>query len=65
MKHEKMSIKWKIFTYLLAFTGILLMVLWLLQICYLDTFYKIIKTREAEQLTGEAIEILQSDSNSI
>lgn len=62
MKHEKICIKWKIFTYLLAFTGILLMVLWLLQICYLDTFYKIIKTREAEQLIGEAIEILQSDS---
>lgn len=62
MKHEKISIKWKIFTYLLVFTGILLTVLWLIQICYLDTFYKRIKTREAEQLTGEAIEILQSDT---
>lgn len=61
MKHEKISIKWKIFLYLLAFTGVLLILLWLLQICYLDTFYKIIKTKEAERITSEAIEILQAD----
>ena len=41
MKHEKISIKWKIFFYLLVFTGILLTVLWLVQICYLDKFYKL------------------------
>ena len=45
MKHEKISIKWKIFFYLLVFTGILLTVLWLVQICYLDKFYKKIKSR--------------------
>lgn len=65
MKHEKISIKWKIFLYLLAFTGILLMVLWLIQICYLDTFYKMIKTREAEGLTSEVIAVLQSDTENI
>lgn len=61
MKHEKISIKWKIFFYLLIFTGILLVVLWLVQICYLDTFYKTIKNREAVQLTSEVTEILQSE----
>lgn len=61
MKHEKISIKWKIFCYLLIFTGILLVVLWLVQICYLDTFYKTIKNREAVQLTSEVTEILQSE----
>ena len=50
MKHEKISIKWKIFFYLLVFTGILLTVLWLVQICYLDKFYKKIKV-EYPQLT--------------
>lgn len=65
MKHEKISIKWKIFLYLLAFTGILLIVLWLIQICYLDTFYKMIKIREAERLTSEVIAVLQSDSAQI
>lgn len=65
MRHEKISIKWKIFLYLLAFTGILLVVLWLIQICYLDTFYKMIKTKEAENFTTEVIRILENDSNHI
>lgn len=65
MKHEKISIKWKIFLYLLAFTGILLVVLWLIQICYLDSFYKMIKTTEAEELTSQVITRLQSDSENI
>lgn len=65
MKHEKISIKWKIFLYLLAFTGILLIVLWLIQICYLDMFYKMIKTREAEALTSEIMAVLKSDSENI
>ncbi len=63
MKHKKLSIKWKIFSYLLAFTAILLIVLWLLQICYLDTFYKMIKTGEAEGVTETAISILQSKTD--
>lgn len=54
MKHEKISIKWKIFFYLLVFTGILLTVLWLVQICYLDKFYKKIKSQEALELTSES-----------
>ena len=61
MKHEKISIKWKIFLYLLGFTAILLLVMWLLQICYLDFFYKMIKTGEAEQVISETIALLQSD----
>ena len=62
MKHEKISIKWKIFFYLLVFTGILLTVLWLVQICYLD---KKIKSQEALELTSEVIAVLQSDSQNI
>ena len=59
MRHEKISIKWKIFLYLLIFTGILLMILWLLQICYLDTFYKKIKTKEAENLIAKITKVLK------
>ena len=61
MKHEKISIKWRVFPYLLIFTGILLVVLWLIQICYLDSFYTMIKSREAEQVTSVAAGILTSD----
>ncbi len=67
MKHksvkmgEKTSIKYKIFLYLLSFVMILLAVLWVFQICYLDTFYKLIKNREAEKALEQAISILQDD----
>lgn len=50
--------------YLLAFTGILLIVLWLVQICYLDVFYKMIKTQEAQHVTQEAMKILKTDADS-
>lgn len=65
MKHEKISIKWKIFLYLLAFVGILLVLLWLIQIYYLDTLYKKIRTNETEVFTSEIISVLESDSANI
>lgn len=42
----KMSVKWKIFGYLLVFVGFLLMVLWLIQVVFLDSLYKDIKTQQ-------------------
>lgn len=48
MKREKISIKWKIFLYFLAFTSLLLLILWLFQTVYLDVFYKTIKRRELQ-----------------
>ncbi len=46
MKHEKISIKWKLFAYLFIFVALLLAIIWIFQTVYLDGFYKIIKTRE-------------------
>lgn len=66
MKHkngkirEKISIKWKVFLYLLSFTVILLAILWVFQICYLDTFYKLIKNREAKKALAQVVDILES-----
>ena len=54
---EKISIKWKVFLYLLSFTVILLAILWVFQICYLDTFYKLIKYREAKNALEKVIDI--------
>ena len=56
LKHKKISIKWKIFVYLIAFVALLLMILWLFQTVYLGVFYKIIKTNEL----NNAMENLQS-----
>ncbi len=57
---EKTSIKWKVFLYLLSFTVILLAILWIFQICYLDTFYKFIKNREAQKALTQVVDILKS-----
>lgn len=58
MKSEKIGIKWKIFIYMLAFTAVLLVILWLFQIAYLDSFYKRIKTREAESVLKQVTELV-------
>lgn len=71
MKHkesrikEKISIKWKIFLYLLSFTAVLLALLWVFQICYLDTFYKMIKNRKAENALDQAVEILKDTDTDV
>ena len=46
MKHKdrSVSIKWKIFAYLLTFVAGLLVLLYLFQVVFLDSFYKAIKT---------------------
>ncbi len=62
MMRQKISIKWRIFFYLLVFTGILLVVLWLIQVCYLDTFYKKTKTRYAEKIISATIEALKKET---
>jgi len=53
--------------YLLGFMVILLAILWLFQICYLNTFYKLIKTSETEVIRSKVIDLLKSneDDNSI
>ncbi len=43
MKHKKLSIKWKVFLYMLSFSAILICLLWFFQTVYLDKFYKNIK----------------------
>lgn len=61
MKHEKISIKWKVFLYLLVFVLVLLVALWLVQTVYLDTFYKTIKTQELDKAMSNVEKVLQSD----
>jgi len=45
---RNISIKWKIFIYLLGFCTGLLILLWLFQVVFLEGFYKSIKTHELE-----------------
>jgi signal transduction histidine kinase len=52
---KTISIKFKLFVYLLGFCGLLLLLLWLFQVVFLDSFYKKIKITEVEN-TALAIE---------
>ncbi len=55
MNMKNISIKWKIFRYLIGFCGILLVLLWLFQVVFLDNFYKAIKLNEI-RTSGSVIE---------
>lgn len=63
MKHEKISIKWKVFIYLLSFTGLLLILLWLFQTVYLDVFYKTVKRNDLDNAMEDVVSILQDEEN--
>lgn len=63
MKREQISMKWKIFEYLLCFTLILIVLLWLFQIVYLDSFYRTIRTRDAKKALTETEELLAGSSD--
>ena len=56
MKHKRIGFKWKKFIYLLGFTAVLLILLWVLQTVYLEDFYKRIKINELD----DAFENIQS-----
>ena len=49
-----LSLKWKLFMYLLSFSAILLIILWLFQIAFLDEFYRQVKTSELRKTVAEA-----------
>ena len=53
-KRRPLSIKWKFFLSLLLFAGVLLLLLWLLQVVFLESFYKFYKTREIRR-TAEVV----------
>lgn len=61
-KLSQISIKWKIFLFLLGFCGVLLILLWLFQVVFLNSFYKSIKINEIKT-TAHAIEETINEEN--
>ena len=64
-KRRPLSVKWKLFVYLCLFAAALLLALWLLQIVFLDSFYKAYKRAElkkAAQLVEDNIDNIQLDA---
>ena len=56
LKHKKISIKWLVFGGLLAFTSVVMCLLWLFQTVFLEDFYKQIKTSEIKKVASEIAE---------
>lgn len=46
LRFNNLTLKWKIFAYLLGFCAILLLILWLFQTVLLDSFYRAVKVME-------------------
>lgn len=51
---SKLSLRWRLFSYMLMFAAILIGLLWLFQIVYLDRFYEMIQT-ERITMAGETL----------
>lgn len=58
---KDVSIKWKIFLYLIGFCALLLVLLWLFQVVFLDSFYKFIKVSEVKKSAASIIRNLDND----
>lgn len=61
-KFKGLSVKWKIFIYFSVFTLIMLILLWLFQIVFLNSFYRLIKTNEIKECAEEIIDNIESEN---
>ncbi len=55
MKTNKPSIGWKLLLYLSIFSAILLFVLWMLQIVFMEDFYRFVRTGEAKEIASNIV----------
>ena len=62
MNLNKLRLKWKIFAFLLGFSALLLIVLWLFQTVLLDTFYKKIKVMEIRRNAAVIINNIENEN---
>lgn len=62
LKLERISIKWRIFAYIISFCAILLALLWLVQTVYLDSFYRSIKKSELNNARKKIVSSIGSDN---
>ncbi|KNZ41934.1 sensor histidine kinase [Acetobacterium bakii] len=60
-KGNPLSIKWKLFLFLLGFCTVLLILLWLFQVVFLNNFYKAIKINEIKSVASSIEKNIESD----
>lgn len=61
-KFNQISIKWKIFLFLIGFCSVLLILLWLFQVVFLNSFYKSIKLNEIKATAHTIEKSINDDS---
>ena len=61
MKTRKLSIRWQLFGYLSLMIAILIIVLWLFQVVFMESFYKKIKKDEIVEVAKTIEKNIQSD----
>ncbi len=62
LNRSKIGVKWKIFFYVAGFALAMIVLLWLFQVVFLDTFYRSVKTQQIKDTTHEIVDNI-SDKN--
>ncbi len=62
MKINRISIKWKIFFYLLFWACVLLVVLWFFQVVYYPRFYKQTRVSELSEAENDVLKVIGKDN---
>ena len=62
MKVDRKSLQFKMWLYFILFSGIILIILWLLQIVFLNNFYTLMKTNEIEDIGNQLVEEYGSEN---
>lgn len=57
-----LGMRWRIFIYLLGFTLIMIVLLWLFQIVYLEDFYERIKKDQIDDVYHRVVDVLDSET---
>lgn len=59
MRKDKISLKWKLFLYILILAFSIILLFSIFQIVLLDDFYRAIKTKDINNLTFESVELIE------
>ena len=59
-KLNKLSLKWKLFFYILLFAAVIILIFCVFQILLLDKVYKSTKIRQTEELMDNVAEVVSS-----
>lgn len=62
LNRSKISVRWKIFLYIASFALGMIILLWLFQVVFLDSFYRSIKTQQIKETTHEIVDNFNDES---